>query len=33
MFCKLKKKPYWSNHFWATGYCVGIVGPDVEMVR
>ncbi len=21
-FRKLKKKPYWGNHFWARGYCV-----------
>ena len=32
-FRKLKKKPYWGNHFWAKGYCVDTVGLDVEMIR
>jgi putative transposase len=32
-FRKLKKKPYWGNHFWARGYCVDTVGLDAEMVR
>ena len=30
---KLKKKPYWGNHFWARGYCVDTVGLDEEQVR
>ncbi len=30
---KLKKKPYWGNHFWARGYCVDTVGLDEESVR
>ncbi len=32
-FKKLKKKPYWGNHFWAKGYCVDTVGLDSEMIR
>jgi putative transposase len=32
-FRKLKKKPYWGNHFWARGYCVDTVGLDAEMIR
>jgi putative transposase len=32
-FRKLKEKPYWGNHFWASGYCVDTVGLDSEMVR
>jgi putative transposase len=30
---KLKKKPYWGNHFWARGYCVDTIGLDEEKVR
>ena len=30
---KLKKKPYWGNHFWARGYCVDTIGLDEEQVR
>jgi putative transposase len=30
---KLKKKPYWGNHFWSKGYCVDTVGLDSEMIR
>jgi putative transposase len=30
---KLKKKPYWGNHFWSRGYCVDTVGLDSEMIR
>ena len=29
----LKQKPYWGNHFWSRGYCVGTVGLDAEKVR
>jgi putative transposase len=32
-FKKLRKKPYWGNHFWARGYCVDTVGLDAEMIR
>jgi putative transposase len=32
-FRRLKKKPYWGNHFWAKGYCVDTVGLDAEMIR
>lgn len=32
-FKKLKKKPYWGNHFWSRGYCVDTVGLDAEMIR
>jgi len=27
---QLKKKPYWSNHFWARGYCVDTNGLDED---
>ena len=30
---KLKRKPYWGNHFWARGYCVDTIGLDEEKVR
>ena len=30
---RLKKKPYWGNHFWARGYFVNTVGLDEEMIR
>jgi len=30
---KLKRKPYWGNHFWSRGYCVDTVGLDSEMIR
>ena len=30
---RLKKKPYWGNHFWAKGYCVDTVGLDADMIR
>ena len=32
-FPYLRNKPYWGNHFWATGYCVDTVGVDAEMIR
>ena len=32
-FRKLKQKPYWGNHLWARGYCVGTVGLNEEMIR
>ena len=30
---KLKKKPYWGNHFWARGYFVSTVGLDENMIK
>jgi len=36
LFCdypRLRSKPYWGNHFWASGYCVDIVGLDLEKIR
>lgn len=30
---KLKKKPYWGNHFWARGYFASTVGVDEDMIR
>ena len=30
---KLKKKPYWGNHFWSRGYCVDTIGLDEEKIR
>jgi len=30
---KLRKKPYWGNHFWARGYFVSTVGVDEDMIR
>ena len=30
---KLKKKPYWGNHFWSRGYCVDTIGMDEEKIR
>ena len=32
-FPYLKSKPYWGNHFWASGYCVDTIGIDAEMIR
>ena len=32
-FRKLRQQPYWSNKFWAGGYCVDTVGLDAEMIR
>lgn len=29
----LRRRPYWGNHFWAQGYCVGTVGLDEEKIR
>ena len=28
-FQKLKQKPYWGNHFWAKGYCVGLATDKI----
>ena len=30
---QLKKKPYWGNHFWASGYFVNTIGMDEEMIK
>ena len=30
---KLKKKPYWGNHFWARGYFVSTVGLDEDIIK
>ena len=30
---KLKKKPYWGNHFWARGYFVNTVGVNEEVIK
>ena len=30
---KLRRKPYWGNHFWARGYFVSTVGVDEEVIR
>jgi putative transposase len=30
---KLRRKPYWGNHFWSRGYFVSTVGVDKEMIR
>ncbi len=32
-FANLRQRPYWGNHFWAQGYCVGTVGLDEEKIR
>ena len=32
-FQHLRRKPYWGNHFWSNGYCVGTVGLDADMMR
>ena len=30
---RLKRKPYWGNHFWARGYFVNTVGLNEEIIR
>jgi len=30
---KMKKKPYWGNHFWARGYFVSTVGIDEDVIK
>ena len=32
-FPKMRKKPYWGNHFWARGYFVSTVGINEELIR
>jgi putative transposase len=33
VFRDLRRRPYWGNHFWSQGYCVGTVGLDEEKIR
>lgn len=33
VFRDLRRRPYWGNHFWAQGYCVGAVGLDEDKIR
>ena len=33
VFRDLRRKPYWGNHFWSQGYCVGTVGLDEDKIR
>jgi|SRR5690554_3131742 len=30
---RLRKKPYWGNHFWSRGYFVNTVGLNEDLVR
>jgi len=30
---KLKKKPYWGNHFWARGYFISTIGLDEDLIK
>ena len=30
---RLKKKPYWGNHFWSRGYFVNTVGMNEALIR
>ena len=30
---RLRKKPYWGNHFWARGYFVTTVGLNEDLIR
>ena len=32
-FRDLRQRPYWGNHFWSQGSCVGTVGLDEEKIR
>lgn len=33
VFRDLRRRPYWGNHFWSQGYCVGTVGLDEDKIR
>lgn len=33
VFRDLRRRPYWGNHFWVEGYCIGTVGLDEEKIR
>jgi len=30
---RLRKKPYWGNHFWGRGYFVSTVGLNEDLIR
>ena len=30
---KMKREPYWGNHFWARGYFVSTVGIDEDVIK
>ena len=30
---RLRRKPYWGNHFWARGYFVTTVGINEDLIR
>lgn len=30
---RLRKKPYWGNHFWSRGYFVNTVGLNEDLIR
>ena len=30
---RLRKKPYWGNHFWARGYFVNTIGLNEDLIR
>lgn len=30
---RLRRKPYWGNHFWARGYFVNTVGLNEDLIR
>ena len=32
-FPVLKRKPYWSNHFWSRGYCSSTICLDEEKIK
>ena len=32
-FRRLKRNPYWVNHFCFKSYCVDTVGVDADMIR
>ncbi|WP_394355512.1 IS200/IS605 family transposase [Spirosoma validum] len=32
-FPRLKKKPYWRNHFWSRGYFISTIGLDEDKIR
>ena len=32
-FPVLKRKPYWSNHFWFRGYCSSTICLDEEKIK
>ena len=30
---RLRRRPYWGNHFWSRGYFVSTVGLDEDLIR